>query len=57
MNTDDLELGERVIIGLEEENTGNVYHRQMVISDRWFDGTLEIADEIARKTREMLNGK
>ena len=55
MKADELELGERERLALEDENTGNIHHRKNVIVERWFDGTLTIADEIDRKTKELLN--
>lgn len=50
---EELELGERVIAAFEAENTGNVYQRQGVICDRWFDGIIEVVDILEQQQKEM----
>lgn len=34
------ELGTRVSQALWQENFGNLYHRQGIINDRWFDSLI-----------------
>ena len=46
------ELGERVLSALYEENSGNKYHRQGIITDRWLDALVRRIDEM-----EIVEGK
>lgn len=57
MKAEEYELGDRVLQAFAEENIGNIYKRQHIISDRWLDGAMELVDELEKEKYEKQTGR